>query len=90
MNFIQSSVAQPITVAVGVIVSLIAGMVAFQNVPIQMAPEVESVVIAVGTAWENASAEEIESDVIEQQEKYLGDVSNLVSMTSIARAGRGA
>ncbi len=90
MNIIKSSVAQPITVTVGVILSLIAGMIAFRNVPIRMAPEVDSVVISVGTAWENASAEEIESDVIEEQEKYLGDVANLVSMTSLARSGRGS
>ena len=89
MNVIKASVAQPITVTVAVILSLIAGMLAFRSVPIRMAPEVDSVVISVTTAWENASAEEIESDVIEQQEKYLGDVANLVSMTSIARAGRG-
>ncbi|MCA9171402.1 MAG: efflux RND transporter permease subunit, partial [Planctomycetales bacterium] len=90
MNVVKASVAQPITVAVAVILAMIAGMLALRNVPIRMAPEVDSVVIAVGTAWENASAEEIESDVIEQQEKYLGDVTNLVSMTSIARSGRGA
>ncbi|MEM9828421.1 MAG: efflux RND transporter permease subunit [Planctomycetota bacterium] len=90
MNLIKTSVSQPITISVGVVLSLIAGMVALRSVPIRMAPEVDSVVIAVGTAWENASAEEIESDVIEEQEKYLGDVSNLVSMTSIARSGRGA
>ncbi|MCA9133687.1 MAG: efflux RND transporter permease subunit, partial [Planctomycetales bacterium] len=90
MNIVKASVAQPITVAVGVILSVIAGLVAFRNVPVRMAPEIDSVVISVGTAWENASAAEIESDVIEQQEKYLGDVSNLVSMTSIARSGRGA
>ncbi len=90
MNLIKASVARPITVAVAVILAVITGMLAMRNVPIRMAPEVDSVVIAVGTAWENASAEEIESDVIEQQEKYLGDVTNLVSMTSIARSGRGA
>ncbi|MEM0926303.1 MAG: efflux RND transporter permease subunit, partial [Planctomycetota bacterium] len=90
MNILKSSVSQPITIAVGVILSVMAGMVALRNVPIRMAPEVDSVVISVGTAWENASAEEIESDVIEEQEKYLGDVSNLTSMTSIARSGRGA
>ena len=90
MNVVKSAVAQPITVAVAVILSLIAGIVALRNVPIRMAPEVDSIVISVMTGWENASAEEIESDVIEQQEKYLGDVANLVSMTSIARSGRGA
>ncbi|GAA4454901.1 efflux RND transporter permease subunit [Novipirellula rosea] len=89
MNFVKASVSQPITVTVGVILSLIAGMVALRNVPVRMAPEIDSVVISVATAWENASAEEIESDVMEQQEKYLGDISNLVSMTSIARSGRG-
>ncbi|MEL6106388.1 MAG: efflux RND transporter permease subunit, partial [Planctomycetota bacterium] len=90
MSVIKSSVSQPITVAVGVVLSVIAGLIGLQHVPVRMAPEVDSVVISIGTAWENASAEEIESDVIEQQEKYLGDVSELVSMTSIARAGRGA
>ena len=74
MNFIKAAVAQPVTIAVAVILSLIAGMVALKNVPIRMAPEVDSVVISVGTAWENASAEEIESDVIEQQEKFLSAV----------------
>ncbi len=90
MNIIKASVSQPITIAVGVLLSVMAGMVALRSVPIRMAPEVDSVVISVGTAWENASAEEIESDVIEEQEKYLGDVANLTSMTSIARSGRGA
>ena len=90
MNIVKSAVAQPITVAVGVVLSLIAGLVAFRSVPIRMTPEIDSVVISVNTAWENASAEEIESDVVEQQEKYLGDVSNLISMTSISRSGRGA
>ena len=90
MDLIKTSVSQPITIAVGVILALIAGLVALRNVPVRMSPEVDSVVISVGTAWENASAEEIESDVIEEQEKYLGDVANLVSMTSISRSGRGA
>lgn len=90
MNLIKASVTQPITISVVVILALLTGMVALRSVPIRMAPEVDSVVVSVATAWENASAEEIESDVIEEQEKYLGDVTNLVSMTSIARHGRGA
>lgn len=89
MNIIRASVERPITVAVAVILALLAGMVAFRNIPIRMAPEIESVVISVATAWENASAQEVESDVIEQQEKYLGEVPNLVSMASISRNGRG-
>ncbi|MEM9364844.1 MAG: efflux RND transporter permease subunit, partial [Planctomycetota bacterium] len=89
MNLIRGAVQQPKTVAVVVLLSVMLASVALRSVPIRMAPEVDSVVISVATAWENASAEEIESDVIEQQEKYLGDVSGLESMTSIARSGRG-
>lgn len=89
MNVVEQSVKQPITVAVGVILAVLAGVLAFHRVPIQMTPEVESVVVSVSTAWENASAQEVESDVIEQQERRLGDLSGLVSMTSISQPGRG-
>ncbi|GAA4419729.1 efflux RND transporter permease subunit [Bremerella cremea] len=89
MNFIQLAVRQPITVAVGVILSLMAGVLAFTRMPIRMTPEVNSVVVSVMTYWENASAQEIESDVIEQQERRLGDLSGLVSMTSISQPGSG-
>ncbi|MCO6044187.1 efflux RND transporter permease subunit [Aeoliella sp. ICT_H6.2] len=89
MNIVALAVKQPITVAVGVILSVLAGVLAFTRVPIRMTPEVESVVISVSTAWENASAQEIESDVIELQERRLGDLSGLISMTSISQPGRG-
>lgn len=89
MNIVEQAVKQPITVAVAVILSVLAGVLAFSRVPIRMAPEVESVVISVSTSWENASAQEVESDVIEQQERRLGDLSGLVSMTSISQPGAG-
>lgn len=89
MNFIQLAVRQPITVAVGVILSIMAGVLAFTRMPIRMTPEVESVVVSVMTYWENASAQEIESDVVEEQEQRLGDLSGLVSMTSISQPGSG-
>jgi hydrophobic/amphiphilic exporter-1 (mainly G- bacteria), HAE1 family len=89
MNLIKMSIQQPITIAVGVILAVLAGVMAFLQVPIQMTPEVDSVVISVTTTWENASAAEIESDVIEQQEEKLSDLSGLVTMTSISQPGSG-
>ncbi|MFG0318472.1 MAG: efflux RND transporter permease subunit, partial [Planctomycetota bacterium JB042] len=90
MKLVDLSVRQPITVAVGVLLSVLAGLVAFREVPIQMTPTVDSVVVAATTYWENASAAEIESDVIEEQEQRLGDLAGLLSMTSISRAGSGS
>lgn len=88
-RLIELAVKQPITVAVAVILAVLAGVLAATRAPVQMTPSVDSTVIAVTTSWENASAAEIESDVIEQQEERLGDISGLASMTSISQAGRG-
>ena len=90
MNSILSSlIRQPITVAVGTLLSVFAGVLAITQVPVRMTPEVSSIVIAVTTNWENASAEEIESDIVEEQERVLGEVTGLASMTSTSAAGQG-
>lgn len=86
---IQKAISEPITVAVAVLLSVFAGLLAVTRVPIRMTPEVESVVVSVMTNWESASAEEIESDVVEEQEKVLGEVTGLKAMTSISAAGQG-
>ena len=89
MKLIDYCIRQPITVAVGVGMALLAGVMALTSVPVQMKPDVDSVVIAVTTFWESASAEEIESDIVEEQEKVLSDVSGLISLSSKSRAGQG-
>ncbi|MDF1823219.1 MAG: efflux RND transporter permease subunit [Verrucomicrobiales bacterium] len=86
---IEKAIQQPITVAVAVLLSVFAGLLAVTEVPIRMTPEVESVVVSVVTSWESASAEEIESDIVEEQEKVLGEVTGLSAMTSISAAGQG-
>lgn len=89
-RLIEQAVKQPITVAVGVILAVLAGLLAGSRVPIQMTPTVDSVVVSVSTFWENASAAEIESDVIEEQEERLSELTGLVSMTSVSQAGSGS
>jgi hydrophobic/amphiphilic exporter-1 (mainly G- bacteria), HAE1 family len=89
MNLISLSVRQPKTIAVAVILALLGGLMALISVPVQMTPEVKSVVVNVMTFWENASPQEIESDIIDEQEQRLGNLSGLVSMTSTSRSGSG-
>ncbi|MEM9801912.1 MAG: efflux RND transporter permease subunit, partial [Planctomycetota bacterium] len=89
MNVIRGAVAQPITVSVGILLALLAGLIATLRVPIQMTPEVESVVISISTLWEGASAQEIETDIIEPQEERLGNLTGLIQMTSESQAGSG-
>ncbi len=89
MSPIQLSIQQPITVTVGVILCIMAGLLALERVPIQLAPEVEDTVIAVTTRWENASPQEIEQEIIEEQEERLQGLANLRTMTSTSTLGQG-
>ena len=88
-GFIDFLLRQPITIAVGTMLALFSGILAITRVPVRMTPEVSSIVIAVTTNWENASAEEIESDIVEEQERVLGEVTGLKSMISTSAAGQG-
>lgn len=89
-GIIATAISQPITVAVGTLLAVFAGILAVTIVPIRMTPEVSSVVVSVVTGWESASADEIESDVIEEQEKVLGEVTGLISLTSTSANGQGS
>ena len=89
MKLVRLAVAQPITVTVGILLSLLAGVLALVRVPIQMTPTVDSVVLSITTTWEGSSAAEIETDVVEPQEEVLANLSGLVQMTSTSQAGQG-
>jgi len=88
-GLVQIAVRQPITVAVGVVLAILAGVVAFTRVPVQLAPDVESVVVNIETRWENAAPFEVESDIVEEQEEVLANLEGLTSMISTCRRGEG-
>ncbi len=89
MKLVEGAIQQPITVTVFVILALLAGFVALNRVPIQLTPEIEDTVVAVTTTWENASPQEVETEIIDEQEERLQGVSNLRLMTSISQRGQG-
>lgn len=89
-SFIDFLLRQPISIAVGTMLAIFTGILAINSVPVRMNPEISSVIIGVTTNWENASAAEIESDIIEEQERVLGEVTGLKSMISTSAAGQGS
>ena len=89
MNLIGLAIRQPVTVAVGIILVIVAGLLALQRIPIQLTPNVESTIITVTTFWEGASPGEIEQNVIDKQEERLLGLSNLSSITSASQQGMG-
>ncbi len=89
MSFIHLVIRQPVTVAVGVILVVVSGILAVQRIPVQLTPNVEDTIIAVTTFWEGASPEEIEQEIINEQEEKLQGIANLRAMTSFSRQNEG-
>lgn len=87
MSLIHLSIRQPVTITVGVILVLLAGLIALDRIPIQLTPDVDETVITITTNWEGASPQEIEQEIVHEQEDALQGVANLVSMTSESRQG---
>lgn len=89
MNLLRASIQQPVTVTVGVILLVMAGVVALNRIPIQLTPTVEDTIIAVTTTWEGASPEEVEQEIVDKQEEKLQGIANLRNMTSQSQQGQG-
>ena len=77
MSFIQFSIRNPVKVTVGVILTVLFGIIAFLSTPVRLTPDVEEPEITVTTRWRGASAQEIEEQVIEPQEEQLKTVEGL-------------
>lgn len=89
MSFIRFCIARPVTVIVGAIIVVLAGLLSFSAVPIQLTPNIDQTSITVRTRWEGASPLEIEREIIDEQEERLRGVSNLTKMRSVSLQDEG-
>lgn len=74
----------------GVIFVFLFGYLALKHLPYQLLPQVSRPIVSIYTSWSNASVYEIETEIINAQEKVLKSLSGLQMMSSIAREGRGS
>lgn len=89
MKLIQYSIEKPIPVVAFVIFIAILGVWGMYHMPLQLSPNVEEPVISVSTTWLGATPYEIERDIIEEQEKALRGIEDLVEMESSSGNGIG-
>ncbi|MEM6561294.1 MAG: efflux RND transporter permease subunit, partial [Planctomycetota bacterium] len=87
MDVIETSVRRPVSVAVVVVLIILAGIVALTRVPIQLTPNVDQPVVTVTTQWFGASPQEVVREIVEEQEERLKTVSGLREMTSQSQEG---
>ena len=84
---ISAAVNRGILVAVVVLISVILGLVAALNIPVQMIPDLEVRTITVQTGWPGATPQDVEKEILIEQERYLRSLSNLKRMMSYAEMG---
>ena len=89
MNLIQFSIKNAVTVIVSVLIMLLFGMLALDKLPYQLTPSVSKPEIKVTTIWPGATPYEIEQDIIEEQEKVLKSLNNLLTYESSSKDNLG-
>ncbi len=87
MQLTQASLKNRVAVAVGVLLVAIFGFISLTKLPIQLAPNVDRPAIGINTSWRGAAPEEIESEILEPQEKVFQGLPGLTQMSSTASPG---
>ena len=82
MNLVETSIKNPVTVAVGVIFLVIFGVISLFRIPVQLTPDVETLKVTVSTFWRGASPFEMESEVVNEQEDELRGITGLRRLDS--------
>ncbi len=89
MNFIKQALDNPVATLSGCLLVALFGIIALTRLPIQLTPEIERPVIVITTNWRAAAPQEVESEIIEPQEKQLRGLPGMTQLVSTASRGRG-
>lgn len=87
MDIVKYSIGKPVTVAVGVILIVMFGLIGLTAIPVQLTPTVDRPVITIETVWAGRSPQEIVDEVTKKQEEQLKNVGNLRKMVSVSSEG---
>ncbi len=88
MKLIKASLERPIAIVSVIFMTIILGIVAFERIPIQIAPDVNKPVISITTYWFGASPYEMEREIVNRQEESLKGIEGVTKITATTREGR--
>ncbi|GHS88426.1 acriflavine resistance protein B [Campylobacterota bacterium] len=89
MDIIKFSISKPVAVTVCLILITLFGVISLTRLPYQLTPNVNRPEISVMTRWSGASPYEVESEIVEPQEKVLKNIENLEEYESTSGTGVG-
>jgi len=84
----RQALANPVAALVATLLILLFGFISLWRLPVQLTPELEKPRITISTGWRSAAPQEVESEILEPQEKVLRGTPGLTRMLSNAQRGR--
>jgi hydrophobic/amphiphilic exporter-1 (mainly G- bacteria), HAE1 family len=88
MDIVRWCISRPVTVAVGVLLVLMFGVIGARAIPVQLTPTVSKATVTVTTVWPGRSPEEVVDEITKEQEEMLKNVENLDRMSSTSSTGQ--
>ena len=90
MNLTDACIRKPVLAWVLMIGVVLIGLVSLHRIGVSQFPDVDFPVVNVSITWEGASAEAVESDVLDDVEDTLSSIEGVTAITSTATTGSGS
>lgn len=87
MRITESSLKNPVAVAMAVAMVCIIGLTSLFGLPLQLFPDIERPQMMIQSAWRTASPQEMESEIVEPIEAVMQGLPGLVEIASNTNAG---
>ena len=68
--------------------TVLFGVVALRNIPIQMSPDIEKPILEVRVGWPGASPEDVDREIVARLESELSGLNGVEELVSASRRGR--
>jgi HAE1 family hydrophobic/amphiphilic exporter-1 len=87
-DFFKFTTTRPVAILMVVIGICVFGYISYQQLPLNLMPDISYPSLTVRTEYSGTAPEEIETSISRPVEQELGVVDNLVSIQSISKAGQ--
>ena len=87
-GLIKIAIERPVAVLALILLTVLFGIVALRNIPIQMSPDIEKPILEVRVAWPGASPEDVDREVVARLESELSGLNGVDELVSSSRRGR--
>jgi HAE1 family hydrophobic/amphiphilic exporter-1 len=83
----DTSIKQPVFITMLMLLTIVVGLLAFRNLPVDLYPEINPPVVFVSTVYPGAGPETVADQVAEPLEEELGTLNGVVGITSTSAEG---